>query len=612
MIASAGSETTSYGLVHPADVQAEQIVDIGGVVLALGPSSPLDAPEPRDRWLVVGDGSVSSVTDRAWALRGVEVGTIRGATAPDVAIAVEQDGMPITRARSGPDGSFALTVPPGSYTVRAESLDLESATRALGPDAAATVTAGGDTIVNPVAGGSGTITVGVVDDAATPLPARIVATADGFRRIDWTDATGEVTFSVPPGTYTVTASRGMEYDAFTATGVVVADGGAERLDAVLSRVLDTDGWISLDTHLHSEMSSDSKFPLDRRLLGVAGEGVEVAISTDHDFVTDYAPVIEEIGLSGWLTSRVGEEISSIVWGHINAWPLPGDRDRAAAGAVHWYRVTPGDVMARAYAEGATIVQINHPRQNSMSGLFEAIDLDPASLAPLVDPAALGLPPDADLADWNFDAIEVGNSLSTEGFEDTLVDWLAFVAGGHPAAATGSSDSHGASAYAGDSRTYVYVGPGNDDPATVDLDAVDAALRARRAMVAQGMFVVAGLELPGGGGEVSLPGDLVDLSTETEARIHIRVQAPPWLPTARIRIYADFDQVISTINLDPGDTAAVRYDQTIAIPLGGADAFFVVRVDPAGPGAPVIGTPTGSITNPLFVDADGDGAWTPLR
>ena len=59
----------------------------------------------------------------------------------------------------------------------------------------------------------------------------------------------------------------------------------------------------------------------------------------------------------------------------------------------------------------------------------------------------------------------------------------------------------------------------------------------------------------------------------------------------------------------GDTAAVRYDQTVTVPIDGTDTFFVVRVNPAGAGSPVLGTPDASFTNPLLVDADGDGSWT---
>ena len=150
--------------------------------------------------------------------------------------------------------------------------------------------------------------------------------------------------------------------------------------------------------------------------------------------------------------------------------------------------------------------------------------------------------------------------------------------------------------------------------SVDVDirptATGYALRARAATVSQGVFVTAALRDPATGDFV-LPGAVVDLSGETTARLQIKVQAPPWMPVARIRIYAGREEV-DTIELDPGDTLPVRYDQNRNIPLpdGEADSFFIVLVETAGPGTPVLGETDPSFTNPLFYDGNGDGDWSP--
>ncbi len=609
-IASAGGNGgTSYGIVYDPDhASAVSTLEIGGLALAIGPTSSIDVPDPTDRYLVVGDGSVSSVTERAWLLRGYELGTVTGTAEPGAAIAVLAGETPVTRGRADDTGAYRIALPAGQYTLHTDAVNSEEPERAVGPSADATLTAGAETTLNLTGGGLGTLSVTVSEEGAGAIPARVVASADGYRKIEFADASGAVAFNVPPGTYTVTASRGMEYDAFTATEVAVADGATVDLDATLSRVVDTAGWIAVDTHLHSEMSSDSSYPLDERLRGVAAEGVEVAVSTDHDFVTDYGPVIDEIGLADWLAGRVGHEVSSLVWGHLNVWPMPLNPDAAGGGALPWYFVSPGDVFAAA-REVATdpVVQANHVRSSS-SGLFNVIDFSPETGRARAEPSALGLPPETDLNDFSFDAIEVANSLSEDEITESFDDWLALVMTGHPAAATGSSDSHGRSAFSGASRTYVYVGDGADDPATVDLDAVDAAIRNRRVTIGQGAFVTAGLEVPDGG--ESLPGDTVDLNGQAEARLHVRVQAPPWMPLASVRVF-EGRTLVTTINLDTADTASVRYDQTLTLPLSGADTFYVVQVLPAGPGDPVMGMPVMSFTNPLLVDADGDGLWTPM-
>src|SRR5205814_1970852 len=109
----------------------------------------------------------------------------------------------------------------------------------------------------------------------------------------------------------------------------------------------------------------------------------------------------------------------------------------------------------------------------------SLELDPATLQVHRDPTALGLAAGTDLTDLSFDAMEVANTLASGDFEQTFDDFLAMVAAGHPACAMGSSDSHGASRFAGGARTFVFVGAGNDDPTTVDPSAIVAAVAAIR-------------------------------------------------------------------------------------------------------------------------------------
>jgi len=60
---------------------------------------------------------------------------------------------------------------------------------------------------------------------------------------------------------------------------------------------------------------------------------------------------------------------------------------------------------------------------------------------------------------------------------------------------------------------------------------------------------------------------------------------------------------------------VRFDETIAVPVA-RDTFINVRVDGDRPMAPMIGDGMKfrvfplAMTNPIWVDADGDGTVTP--
>lgn len=600
LIATTGT-TTSYGFAYRAeDVPALQYVDIVGVKLALGPTKSLGSPDPVERWLILGDGSPASVTSQAWAIRGIPTGTLEGTTGANLDVVVNDGDSPITRGRADANGKFSFDLPAGTYDVWSEQLG-----RVAGTKNSVTISAGAKQMVDLDSGAAGTLSLTVEDAGGTRVPARVQLIGDNTR-IEYADASGELNAQLAPGDYTIVVSRGIEYDAYTATGVTISDGQSTPLAAVLDRVVDTSGWIAVDTHLHSEMSLDSQVTLNDRLRAIAAEGVEVAISTDHDFVTDYSSVVDHLGLGAFVHAQVGVEMSTIAWGHVNTWPLQPDYDKAGGHAIDWYDSPPSDVFQQMRDRGVGVIQINHP-YSSTSGFFKTIELNGATLTAGLDPAVLGFP-DADLSILNFDAVEVANSFDREGFDATLATWLAMVQAGHPAAATGSSDSHGAGRYPGLSRTYVYVGPGNDDPATVDMDALNAAIRARKVTVSQGAFVTASIVDPTSGNP-SAVGAMTNLSGQTDATLAIKVQAPPWMPLAKIVIY-NGTQLADEIILDDQDTAAVRYDAQVAVPISATgDSFFVVLVRPAGAGAPVLGTPDGSFTNPLMYDADGDGSWT---
>lgn len=587
MIATSGT-TTSYGFVYPPDQTNPQLIDLGGIRLIQGPSIPVDGLK---RWLVVGDGSVASVTDRGWQLRDVPLGEVTGTTEPGAQVAIESGDVVMTIARGGVDGTYRASVPPGTYTVRANALG-----HAPGTPMPVSIAEASVATQDVVPGPSGRLAISVADGAATPLPARVLIEQQGQdRRIEYVGAAGTLMLPMPPGTWRVSVSRGLEYEAFVASAVAITATQTTQLDVVLDRVVDTSGWIALDTHLHSELSTDSTIPVDDRVRAVAAEGVEVPVSTDHDFITEYGPIIEELGLASWLRSLDGEEVSSIVWGHTNAFPLVADPSKTARGAAHWADQSPAQVYAVLRNTEGAVVQVNHPRRTG-SDLFDAIELDPATLTANRSPTALGLPADTDLSVLDFDLVEVANGKEPDTFDQVFEDWLAMVTAGHPAGATGSTDSHGASDYAGETRTYVYVGTGNDTPATVNLAAVVDGLRARNVVVATGAFVTAGIV---GASGASIPGDTANVQSGQPIKLRIKVQAPPWQALSSIRIF-EKRQPVMAIPLDGNDTAPVRYDADVTLGTASADTFFVVRVELAGRGDPVIDTPIASFTNPAFV------------
>ena len=154
---------------------------------------------------------------------------------------------------------------------------------------------------------------------------------------------GSFDLDLRPGDYTVYASRGLEYDIAVADFTVAA-GEAAHLNLGLRRVVTTEGFVSLGAHIHSARSFDSSVSLADRVTTFAAAGVEYIVSTDHDMITDFAPVIDALGLGREISSVIGTELtgglpvpSSVTGGidvfpdsigHWNAWPLtavPGNR-----------------------------------------------------------------------------------------------------------------------------------------------------------------------------------------------------------------------------------------------------------------------------------------------
>src|SRR5262249_35491878 len=142
-----------------------------------------------------------------------------------------------------------------------------------------------------------------------------------------------------------------------------------ELRAELERVVDTTGWISADLHVHAIPSPDAPSPLEDRVLSLAGAGVEVAVATDHNVVTDYGPTIVALGLEQEIASIVGDEITTREphYGHFNVFPLP-----SGAAPIPWKKTTPKDMFdaARALAPSGRdiVVQVNHPRMGEIGYL----------------------------------------------------------------------------------------------------------------------------------------------------------------------------------------------------------------------------------------------------
>jgi hypothetical protein len=339
--------------------------------------------------------------------------------------------------------------------------------------------------------------------------------------------------------------------------------------------------------------------------------VELVITTDHDIMFDLKPVAEGLGLSGGFATAIGCEVSPEK-GHINGYPLTAGPKNDTDGywPVKWWSedargdfvelLWPRDVFAAMRDKlDARIVQLNHPRSTSI-GIFYWVDYSPTQGMATMDPAKF---------DMNWDVMEICNSGCSPGADSedstALRDYYSFLNQGFVRGAVGVSDAHGSNEFLGRARTMVEVP--DDDPSRLDLDAVWASLKAGRAVVLDGAFVTATVR-DDSSADVGMGG--LARVAGADVTLHVRVQAPSWIPTETITVVAN-GTVAKTVTIPaPGSPPpVVRFDEDVVLTAPAADTWYVVIVDASTGMDPVMpGSRPRAVTNAIFVDRDGNGAF----
>jgi hypothetical protein len=416
-----------------------------------------------------------------------------------------------------------------------------------------------------------------------------------------------------PGRYRVLATKGLEY-GIQEQELALAAGEEIALDIdEPPRALETPGWIAADLHVHSGQSFDSSFPLARQLVAFAAQGTEVFVATEHDRVFDPRPLLAELGLRDRMVGIVGVEATSSFTGgdaphssgHLNAFPVEyaADRYRGGAPAAEGRRL--GSVLGELRRDPQRpLTQLNHPRPRARGEggslhYFEHLAVVGESFDPTrpleAAPNRVLLETDASsgLRDLDYEAVELLNGPGMDRYLLTRADWFSLLRQGVVHTATANSDSHRAGEIAAMPRTYVALAP--DRVAPFDKEGFLAALRAGRAYGTSGPIL--GIQLGDAG-----PGER--FSGET-GQLEIRVDAAPWVPVAEVRVLLDGAIV---------ERRPIRAGEQLSLPLEfGADAFVTVEVE--GPASETYaalapGFVPFAFSNPIFVDADADGRWTP--
>ena len=642
-MASALSDGVIFGITNP---------EVSGV-LPLSRIEPIEfEPGKREHMMRVhvGGSGIDGLLQAIARTKGESTRTITGTVqhadgSPAEGIRVHAettDAAPVylTRSLSGADGAYAVTVPDG------QEVQLHAYRR-------------GDGISDPVLVGvssasanvmlseKGTIRVTATDaDSNTPLPVRvqvidenayqppanygeaIVPGDDRLHVVFPTD--GQADLSAPPGVHRVLVSRGYEYDLVD-TEVTVKAGEVEPVEAKLRRVVDSMGVLCGDFHIHTHRSPDATDSPEFKLMAAAGDGVELPVRTDHEFVAAFEPVVASLGLEAWMYGFSSLELTTSSFGHFGVFPLEPDPSMQNDGAIVWNGINeesgaieifdPVPVIneARDNRPDDPEVIMFHPRSRPGTGggvgelLGENYFMgwnDPFTNTGGVqyDPSTdTILRLDIDAQTWwdlDFKVVEVFNNSSfaenkqNDGriypreppLEDkdastdigTVDDWFGLLNSDERpdgVFAVGSSDSHTimAGSPVGYPRTCVFVG--TDDPAVLRADANPP--QTMKNLIRDGRSVINGGIYIRPTNEGVRPGDTI--TGAGPYQIELEVQAPLWVGNVElIEMWTSTDRVITrteiAIGTDPeiDNESVLRFSDSVDVPDGTDWVVFHAR------------------------------------
>ena len=159
-----------------------------------------------------------------------------------------------------------------------------------------------------------------------------------------------------PGRYTLYASRGFEY-SIKKINLEVNGNATRKVQLKIRREVPTPGLVSVDSHIHTlTRSGHGDSSEEERMHTIAGEGIELAIATDHNHHADYLPVQKNTGTTSFFTSVIGNEVTTET-GHFNAFPILPDSSVPDYKLGDWTKL-----MASIRATpGVRVIVLNHPR-----------------------------------------------------------------------------------------------------------------------------------------------------------------------------------------------------------------------------------------------------------
>ena len=527
-----------------------------------------------------------------------------------------EKGHPITFAKPDSDGTYSITLP--QDIIQADKVFTPPSTSLLFKTATLTLPQGrpmrlvfkgrqvGDTYT-PDPKFFRDTTAFTVDDTSYPTNMEsnslsLAGVSQDIKQIE-----------IPQGSYTVYATRGIEY-SLTRTELTIEAGRTYNLtieDPVLA--VQTPHWINADFHLHSLNSFDSTLPTQQRVIDFYAQGGEVMVPSEHKQSVNFQPTIDRLQLSNRLIQIPGVELTGMAHttkvprtiGHSNVFPVSGHLKEFMGGTKPHENRRLGEVIAQYKSRSPEpvtqrVFQLNHPR-NDKEEIDDIYFLDHLSIEKNYDPSLpvnssqnsslIESVADGDYRDIDFDAIEILNGSDMDTYRSVRKDWFSFLSQGYLKTATANSDSHNTHELAAIPRNYVYMR--NDFIQNFDQQEFVSSVLQGKLFGSTGPII-----------DVTLNQTAIgETFSGHRATLRIGIQAAQWIPVEQLAIFVNGVSV---------EQLAVERDKNYEVPLEfSSDSYLTVEV--SGPADEVYqavnpGFTPFAYSNPIYIDYNKDGRW----
>ena len=424
---------------------------------------------------------------------------------------------------------------------------------------------------------------------------------------------GHFTQQLPPGKYRVVVVRGPEFGHLSRE-VVVEAGKTAEFKGVLKRLVDSRGWISSDFHNHSTPSGDNVCDTDGRVINLAVEHLEFAPTTEHNRFFDWEPTIRALGLTPFLKTVKGVELTGRRQ-HFNAFPFEPEAFAQDGGAPEWNddpRITALTLRRWQGERADRWIQFNHP---DLSNMFIDRDGDGRADGGFVGVGAMidgsesqNGPGTSILAEAPFSVTRTAGALAAKVSYVREFLWRQLLNQGHRLVAVGVADAH--SVYGNGVGCWrIYLPSPTDDPAQIDWAQLAPRAKAGNIVLTTGPFL-----------EVSTPDGKIagdDVRAAGGVDLKVRVQCTDWIDIDRVQVlvnsrpHPDFNFTRAT-HPQMFQNGVVKFDQVLRIPLQEDAHLIVVAIDEDGDMKTGFGTSDYArmrpcaYNNPIYVDVDGGG------